>query len=119
MNPQLEGIEKLAGTYIFDVRVCNKRLNINRFFWKMISAEWRQRFYDDPSALMQEAKLTEYEQELVLDQNWIRLIQHGVNFFVLEKFARVVKKTNLEIYAHMRGVSYDEFMHTRNVPNAT
>ena len=31
MNPQLDGIDKLSGTYIFDVRVCNKRLNINRF----------------------------------------------------------------------------------------
>lgn len=119
MNPQLEGIEQLSGTYIFDVRVCNKRLHINRFFWKMIDADWRQRFYDDAAALMQEAKLTAFEQQLVMDQNWIGLIQHGVNFFVLEKFARVVKKTNLEVYAMMRGLSYEEFMQTRKVPNAT
>lgn len=119
MNPQLAGIEKLSGTYIFDIQISNKRLHINRFFWKMIDAEWRQRFYDHPLELMQEAKLNEQEQKLILDQNWIGLIQHGVNFFVLEKYARVVKKTNLEVYALMKGISYEEFMQTRQVPTAT
>ena len=119
MNPQLDGIDKLSGTYIFDVRVCNKRLNINRFFWKMINAEWRDRFYQNPTQLMQEANLTEYEQKLVTDQDWIGMLQHGVNFFVLEKYARVVKKTNLEVYALMCGKTYEEFMQTRQVPGAT
>lgn len=118
MNPQLEGLN-LPGTYIFDVRVCNKRLHINRFFWKMIHADWRERFYSDPTKLMQEAQLTEEEQKLVLEQDWIGLIRHGVNFFVLEKYARVAKKTNLEIYSQMCGMSYEDFMNTRQVPGAT
>ncbi|MDQ9011487.1 hypothetical protein RFI36_17455 [Acinetobacter gerneri] len=29
---------------------------------------------------MNQAQLTEQEQKLILDQNWIGLIQHGVNF---------------------------------------
>ncbi len=46
----------------------------------MINAEWRDRFYQNPTQLMQEANLTEYEQKLVTDQDWIGMIQHGVNF---------------------------------------
>lgn len=119
MNPQLNGIEQITGTYVFDIRLSNKRLNINRFFWKMIGQEWRQRFNDNPQQLMQDAGLTEIEQQLILNQDWLGLVQHGVNFFVLEKYARVVKKTNLEVYATMRGMSYEAFMQTRNVPGAT
>ena len=38
MNPQLEGIEAITGTYAFDLRVSNRTLKLNRFFWHMI---WR------------------------------------------------------------------------------
>ena len=39
-------------------------------------------------------------------------------FFVLEKFARVVRMSNLEVYAKMRGESFEDFMKTRRVPEA-
>ena len=118
MNPQLKGIENIEGTYAFDIRTCNRRLNINRFFWNMIKAEWRERYLQDPDALMTEAGLTDEEKTLIRNEDWLGLVQHGVNFFVLEKFARVVKKTNLEVYAMMRGQSFEDFMKTRRVPNA-
>jgi protocatechuate 4,5-dioxygenase alpha chain len=39
-----------------------------------------------------------------------------VNFFVLEKFARVLRLTNLDVYASMRGESLEDFLKTRRVP---
>ncbi|HCP77456.1 MAG TPA: protocatechuate 3,4-dioxygenase, partial [Pusillimonas sp.] len=113
MNPQLKGLENIEGTYAFDIRTCNRRLNINRFFWNMIQAQWRERYLQDPEGLMTEAGLTEEEKVLIRNVDWLGLVQHGVNFFVLEKFARVVKKTNLEVYAIMRGESFEDFMKTR------
>ncbi|HCN73789.1 MAG TPA: protocatechuate 3,4-dioxygenase [Pusillimonas sp.] len=118
MNPQLKGLENIEGTYAFDIRTCNRRLNINRFFWNMIQAKWRERYLQDPDGLMTEAGLTEEEKVLIRNVDWLGLVQHGVNFFVLEKFARVVKKTNLEVYAIMRGESFEDFMKTRRVPTA-
>jgi protocatechuate 4,5-dioxygenase alpha chain len=41
-----------------------------------------------------------------------------VCFFVLEKFARVVKITNLGMYASMRGETLEVFLKTRRVPDA-
>jgi protocatechuate 4,5-dioxygenase alpha chain len=118
MNPQLEGIEKIAGTYIFDLRVSNRALKLNRFFWNMIGKPWRDRFETDPEQLMTDAGLNEREKELVRARDWLGLIQYGASFFVLEKFARVSKKTNLEVYAAFRGETFEAFMKTRRVPDA-
>jgi len=45
------------------------------------------------------------------------LVRYDVNFFVLEKFARVVKTPNLVVYVRMRGEAFEEFMQTRRVPS--
>jgi protocatechuate 4,5-dioxygenase alpha chain len=118
MNPQLEGLRDLAGTYPFDLRASHRALKINRFFWNMIRADWRQRFLADAENAMTEAGLSDEEKALVRARDWIGLVRYGVNFFVLEKFARVVKMTNLEVYAAMRGESFEAFMKTRRVPDA-
>ena len=118
MNPQLDGIDEIDGTYIFDLRVSNRALKLNRFFWNLIGKPWRDRFEADPEQLMTEAGLNEREKELVRTRDWLGLIRHGANFFVLEKFARVSRKTNLEVYAEFRGESFEDFMKTRRVPDA-
>jgi len=118
MNPQLIGAENVTGTYIFDIRTSNRTLKLNRFFWKLIAQDWRERFAAEPEALMTEAGLTEREKELVRNKDWLGLIQHGANFFVLEKFARFTKTTNLHVYAEFRGESFEDFMKTRRVPDA-
>jgi len=118
MNPQLEGAETIEGTYPFDLRRSMKALRINRFFWNFRLADHRERFLRNEEEAMREAGLTDEEQALVRDRDWLGLIRHGVNFFVLEKFARVVKMSNLEVYARMRGESFEDFMKTRRVPDA-
>jgi Aromatic-ring-opening dioxygenase LigAB, LigA subunit len=118
MNPQLEGIEAIPGTYPFDLRVSVRTLKINRFFWNLAKAESRSHFLADPEGSFQRAELNEEECDLVRQRNWIGLIRYGVNFFVLEKFARVVRVSNLEVYAAMRGESFEDFLKTRLVPDA-
>lgn len=117
MNPQLAGLEDLEGTYVFDLRTSHRALKLNRFLWNMISADMRDRFKADPEKTMTEAGLKDEEKALVRAQDWIGLIRYGASFFVLEKFARVAGRTNLEVYAMMRGETFDEFMKTRRVPD--
>ena len=38
MNPQTQGLEDLAGTYPFDLRVSHRALKLNRFFWNLVRA---------------------------------------------------------------------------------
>jgi hypothetical protein len=118
MNPQLEGIETLEGTYPFDLRSSMKTLRLNRFFWNLRLADKRDLFQRDEDEAMRQADLAEEEKTLVRSRDWLGLIRYGVNFFVLEKFARVNRISNLEVYARMRGESFEEFLKTRRIPDA-
>lgn len=116
MNPQLEGIEEIGGTYPFDVARSVERLRINRFFHDLIDPAHRGFFLRDEEGCCRAARLSDEEIALVRARDWLGLIRYGVNFFVLEKFARVLKLTNLEVYAQMRGETFDEYLKTRRVP---
>ncbi|MEO8751772.1 MAG: protocatechuate 3,4-dioxygenase [Casimicrobiaceae bacterium] len=118
MNPQLAGIEKLGGTYPFDLATSVRTLRINRFFWMMTQPAHRTRFVEDEAALMDEARLSDTERGMIRARDWIGMIRYGVNFFVLEKFARVLKLSNPHMYASMRGETLETFLATRNVPEA-
>jgi hypothetical protein len=118
MNTQLEGIESIAGTYPFDLKTSLRTLRLNRFFWLLARPEQRALFQDDEEEAMRRAELSDEEKALVRARDWIGFVRYGVNFFVLEKFARVVKMSNLEVYAKMRGESFEDFMKTRRVPDA-
>ena len=118
MNPQLEGIETIEGTYPFDLRTSLKTLRLNRFFWNLRLTDRRELFQRDEEEAMGQADLTEEEKALVRSRDWLGLVRYGANFFVLEKFARVVRMTNLEVYARMRGETFEEFLKTRRVPDA-
>jgi protocatechuate 4,5-dioxygenase alpha subunit len=118
MNPQLTGMSEIPGTYVFDIETSHKALRLNRFFWKMIGADWRARFLADPKAVMTESGLNELEKQLILACDWLGLVRIGANFFVLEKFARVMKVSNMQVYALMRGETFEEFLATRKVPDA-
>lgn len=115
-NPQTAGLEDLEGTYVFDLRTCNRTLNFNRYFWNFIRQDSREAFWADEEAHMQAAGLSEAEKVLVRDRDWLGIVQYGVNFFVLEKWARVVKLPNMVVYASMRGETYEDFLKTRRVP---
>ena len=117
-NVQLEGVESIDGTYAFDLRTAVDKIRLNRFFWNMREPHYRAQFQADETAACRDAGLTDAEATLVHERDWIGLIRNGANFFVLEKFARLVGETNLEVYASMRGETFDEFMATRLVPDA-
>ncbi|HYW03624.1 MAG TPA: gallate dioxygenase [Gammaproteobacteria bacterium] len=117
-NPQLAGIEGLDGTYPFDIGVSHKALTLNRFLWNLRKEDCRRRFHDDEEAAMAAAGLSDQEQSLVRSRDWIGLIRSGANFFAIEKFARTVGVSNLEMYAQMRGETFEAFMQTRRVPEA-
>lgn len=118
MNPQLEGVERIEGTYVFDLRTSMRALRLNRFLWNLREESHREQFRKNEGEAMVAAKLSPEERAMVMQRDWLGLIRYGVNFFVLEKFARVVKMTNLEVYAEMRGESLTGFLKTRRVPDA-
>jgi gallate dioxygenase len=111
---QLEGMERLAGTYPYTLERSAKAYRLNRFLHDLIIPQHRESFKRNADALMSAHDLTTEEADLVRRLDWRELIHYGVIFFVLEKLAAVVGVSNLHVYAAMRGQSLEEFQATRN-----
>jgi gallate dioxygenase len=112
---QLEGVERLPGTYPYTLERSAKAYRLNRFLHDLIIPEHREAFRRNADALMMAHELTAEEADLVRRRDWRELIHYGVTFFVLEKLAAVVGVSNPHVYAAMRGQSLEEFQATRNV----
>jgi gallate dioxygenase len=111
---QLEGIEKLPGTYPFDFARSRKAYRLNEFLHRVIEPAHRAAFLADPEAAFAAAGLTEEERDLVRRRDWRGLIHYGVIFFMLEKLAAVIGVSSLHVYAAMRGETLEDFLKTRN-----
>jgi len=115
---QLDGVEKLAGTYPFNFARSVKTYRLNDFLHRMVEPAHRARFLADPEAAFAAVGLTEEERDLVRRRDWRGMIHYGAIFFVLEKLGAVVGVSNLHIYAAMRGETLEQFQKTRNAPGA-
>jgi gallate dioxygenase len=114
INHQLDGIEKLEGTYPFTISLSVKAFRLNNFLHQLIDPQHRQLFLENPEASFENAGLTEEERDLVRRRDWRAMIHYGVIFFMLEKLGAVVGTTNLHIYAAMKGMTLEDFQKTRN-----
>jgi len=118
MNPQLKGVEKLDGTYVFDLATSAKALRLNRFLHGLTVAANRALFKENPEAAFDRAGLTTEERRMVRELDWAALIRYGASFFCLEKLGRVKGVSNPEMVAGFRGETLEEFLKTRRVPGA-
>jgi len=118
LRTQLEGMEDIEGTYPFDVGQSIRTLRMNRFLWSLTVPAHRELFRSDPDAAFDKAALTSEERDFIRRRDWQGMIHYGVNFFGLEKLARVDGIPNAIVYAGMRGESLDDFLKTRNMPAA-
>jgi gallate dioxygenase len=118
MNPQLKGVESLAGTYIFDLERSARALRLNRFLHGLTRPEQRALFKQDPEAAFEKAGLADEERRMVRALDWAALMRYGASFFCLEKLGRVKGVSNPEMVAGFRGETLEQFLKTRNVPGA-
>jgi len=112
---ELDGVEKLEGTYPFDLVRAHDAYRLNDFLHRLIEPEHRERFRNEPQALFEAFSLTEQEQTMVKQLQWIEMIRYGVSFFMLEKLGAVSGVPNPHIYASMRGEDIETFQKSRNV----
>jgi gallate dioxygenase len=118
MGQQLAGVQALEGVYPFTLARSTKAYRLNKFLHALIEPARRAAFLADEEASFEKAGLTPEERALVRTRQWRGMIQYGVIFFVLEKLGAVIGTSNLHIYAAMRGESLEDFLKTRNAPNA-
>jgi gallate dioxygenase len=111
---ELAGAAALDGTYPMTLERSATGFALNRFLHSLIQTQARAAFVADEAAALAGADLSDEERALVATRNWRGLIHYGASFFLLEKLAPIVGQGNMDIYAHMRGVSLADFQKTRN-----
>jgi gallate dioxygenase len=111
---QLDGVEKLAGTYPFDLERSVAAYRVNKFLHDLIVPANRAAFLEDPETAFAKAALTDEEQRMIRERAWRDMIHYGVSFFMLEKLGAVTGVSNLHIYAAMRGETLEDFQKSRN-----
>lgn len=116
LDYELQGVEKLAGTYPFTHAVSHANFRINSFLRDLVIPQHRMRFVKDFETLANERGLTEEEKNLIRERKWIEMVRRGVSFFVLEKMAAVLGVPNPQVYAAFRGETLEQFLATRKVP---
>ena len=110
---EYDGVSKLEGTYPFTLDRSSRAYRLNRYLHGIIQPELRGRFLYDREGSYVRGELSEEEKDMLRRLDWRALIRYGVIFFILEKLAAAVGKTNQEIYAAMRGESLEAFQKTR------
>jgi gallate dioxygenase len=118
IRQQMAGIEDLPGTYPFTFNRSVGAYRLNKFLHALIRPAFRQRFLQEPEGLFCEHQLTDEEAAMIERRDWRALIQYGASFFLLEKLGAVTGVSNLHIYAAMRGETLEDFLKTRNAPDA-
>lgn len=118
MNPQIEKIRSLPGTFLFDLDRSARGMRLNRFLCGLVRPENRSLFKSDPEIAFENAGLTTKEREMVRTKDWKAMADYGANFFALEKLGRVTGVGNPAMCAQMRGEPLEEFLKTRRVPDA-
>jgi gallate dioxygenase len=115
---ELNGVERLEGTYPFTLERSVKAFRINDYLHRMVEPSHREAFLRDPEASFTAAGLTDEERDLIRRRDWRGLMHYGAIFFMLEKLGAVTGVSNLHIYAAMRGETLEAFQRTRNAPGA-
>jgi gallate dioxygenase len=115
---ELDGVERLQGTYPFTLERSVEAYRINDYLHRMIEPGHREAFLRDPETSFAAAGLTAEERDLIRRRDWRGLIHYGAIFFMLEKLGAVTGVSNLHIYAAMRGETLEAFQRTRNAPGA-
>jgi len=116
MNRELDGAEKLSGTYPFTHSRSHANLRINSFLHDLVKPNHRTKFISNFDELASEFNLTDEEKDLIRNRKWIEMVRRGVSFFVLEKMAAVLGIPNPQVYAAFRGETLEQFLATRKVP---
>ncbi|WP_099330408.1 hypothetical protein [Erwinia amylovora] len=113
INLQLNGVDKLPGTYPFTQARSLKAIRINRFLHRMIQPEWRTRFRTAPQSLYAEAGLSAEEQALINQLDWRGMIIMA-SVSSCWKNSGGGRRFQSAYLSAMRGETLEQFQQTRN-----
>ena len=109
----------IAGTYLVTGARAQRGYRLSKFCMSFMKPEVRAKWKADSEGYMRAFGLSDYEQSLIREQNWIGMIRYGISPFMIFKLSAAFGVGQNRTGAAMRGESYEDFMRTRNVKDAS
>lgn len=116
---QIDYSKPLPGTYLTTGLRAARGYRFSKFCMSLMKPEVREAFKADPERVMVEAGLTDHERQLVHDRDWNGMLRYGTSTFMVLKLSNALGVGQNRTGAAMRGQTYEEFMATRNVKDAS
>ena len=117
-SAQIDFGQPLHGTYLTTGSRAQRGFRLSKFCMAFMSPATRESFKADPERVMNEHGLSDYEKNLIREQNFNAMVRYGVNAFMIFKLANAFGVNQNQTGAKMRLQSFEEFMKTRNVKDA-
>ena len=119
MANQIDLTNPIENTYIFDISMSTRGARLNKLAESLKRAENREAFQADTESYMQKFLLSEAEQRLIKDEDWLNLIKAGTNIYNAIRIASLFGTGLYPMGAQQLGLTKEEFLETRNVKGAT
>jgi protocatechuate 4,5-dioxygenase, alpha chain len=111
--------KSIKDTYVFELEMSERGRRINDLAESLNLEENRDNFKADSSAFMDRFELTETEKKLIDDNDWLNLVKAGGNIYNVVRIAALFDVGLYPLGAQQLGISYEEFLKTRNEKGAT
>jgi protocatechuate 4,5-dioxygenase alpha chain len=109
----------IPDTTVFDLRASRRGYRLNKLCASLCRPENRAAFQRDEEAYVARCGLTEREKALIRERDFQGLIEAGTNIYYLLKIGSVTSTGLYRMGAQMRGETYEQFLSTRNLKDAT
>ena len=116
---QIDYAHPLWGTYPTTGARAQRGYRLSKFCMSFTDPARRAAFKADSERAMADAGLSDYEKDLIRRQDWNGMLRYGVNVFMVIKLSNAFGLGLNRTGAAMRGQTYEAFMATRNVKEAT
>ena len=115
---QLKPGAMVAGSHVFDLAMSWRGYRINKMCNALSHAGNRAAYQLDEEGFLAQYGLTEDEKRLVRNRDFGGLLEAGGNIYFLLKLGVVTGNGLYKMGARMRDQSYEQFLATRNNPEA-
>jgi len=112
-------VRPIPETTVFDLRASRRGYRLNKLCAALCDPQNRAQFQRDEDAFLDRFSLTPAEKALVRNRDFQGLIEAGTNIYYLLKIGSVTGTGLYRMGAQMRGESYEQFLATRNLKDAT
>ncbi|MGY9004444.1 MAG: hypothetical protein ACKVG9_12885 [Rhodospirillales bacterium] len=119
MTQQLDPNRKIEGSYIFTGPMSQKGYALNKLGASLMSDKARSALTNNEEDYMSQFNLSEDQKQLIRDRDWLGCVQGGANIYFLYKITTVFGDSLYKLGAKQAGMTYEEFLASRNVSGAT